>query len=227
MGPEQERDAANFALAETARDTVDRICIDVLDASFSVLQNKLEADAEEIELYELSQFPADRTAELFVSPDRTLAPMYEDQPQETLTIMLERLAGLFDDSDHPDLGDRVRLLFPVPRDYHYPDLLDDEDKPTEMYIEVMPNSLKGISHARYIIERDITDPKGRYNLYEYHSAADGGEQEIHNAVSSQVIQETFAEPIPMSVERASRLLRSIGNFSVVIQKYASPHDPLI
>jgi len=219
-GPDQERAAINLSIAEVTRDSVDRLCSEMIDKTFTLLQSKLAEDADELEVYWAAGHPEGWTVGLYVAPDMVDAPMTDDAPQETLTMLLERKA-LADEPDDEASGDKIRVYVPVPRDYSYPDALEEDDQPTEIYIEFIPKEDKHDINVRYIIQRDETDPKQRYNIYQYESEADGGEQVIHDAMSDQVLRESFINRIPGDIELASQLIRRLANFDIIVQKFVA------
>ena len=85
---EQGQDEANLLLAEAARDAIHLQCEQIIMTSFSRIRSKLADDAEQIGMYEASDMPEGKTVPIYVSPDMRDAPMDEDGPQETLTILL-------------------------------------------------------------------------------------------------------------------------------------------
>lgn len=220
--PEQEREAINSAIAEATRETVDKLCREMIQASYSQLVSKLRSDAEQLELYELSNFPEEKSVQIYIAPNMVYAPFIDDKPQETLTMLLEH-GPYFGDVFGEHLGDKLRIFIPVTDDYVYPDELEEGDLPTEMYLEFIPSEDTNEPHARYVIQPDASDPNGRLGIYLYESEADGGEQVIHDGFSDRFMQESLKNRIPEGVEVVSRLIRRLGNFDVVYQQSVNPH----
>lgn len=215
-GSDQSREAVNAQIAEVARQGVHDFCTMMIASAYDRLREKLRLDAVELDLHELSGFPEDKEVITYVSPDKLYSPMYYGRPQETLTLLLEHNA-LIEETEEEHVGDRLCIYIPVGREYVYPTPLDPADVPEEMYVEFIPGPASMEPPARYIIQHDGSDRDLRFNLYAYESAADGGEQVIYDNFSDRVISEAMQQRVPENVELAARLLRRIGNFSIVNQ----------
>lgn len=221
-GAAQSREAENAALVEAARDSVHRLCEQMIHSSFNQLRDRLAQDAAELEMYAVSGSPQGKSVDIYVSPDRLHAPAPDGDAPETLTLLLEH-GPLVDDDEFEHFGDRLRIYLPVASDYVYPEPLEGADAPEEMYVEFMPGSASTEPHARYVILHDMNDPQFRFNLYAYESATDGNEEIIHDDFSDKVMQDALFSRIPENVEVAGKLLRRLGNFDAVYQKSVSPH----
>lgn len=213
---EQERTKTNIELAEATRDSVDRLCEDIIDGSFAALQTRLVQDAEAIGLYAAAGFPRDVSVPIYVSQDFLDAPFYEDEPTETLTLLFERQKPI-DDSRDEATGDQVRVYLPISRNYVYPQPVGAADRPTEIYMEIIPHFHKHEASTRYIIQPNENDPKQRYAIYEYDSVADGREQVVHDEFSPTGLREALINRIPDDIELASKLIRRLGNFDIIYQ----------
>ncbi len=213
---EQERTRANIELAEATRDSVDRLCEDIIDGSFAALQMRLTQDAEAIGLYAAAGFPRDVSVPTYVNPDFLQPPFYKDETTETLTLLFERQKPIDDSLDNAT-GDQVRVYLPISKHYVYPAPVEANDRPTEIYIEIIPNAKKHEQSTRYIIQPNLSDPKKRYAIYEYNSVADSGEQIVHDEFSATGLREALINRIPEDIELASQLIRRLGNFDIIYQ----------
>lgn len=216
-GPEQDRASINLKMAEATRDSVDSLCMEIIDSTYDLLQSKVRIDAEEIEMYGDIGAPRGVEVPIYVCPDSVHAPMIDDEPVETLTILFERAQP--DEGSDNASGDQIRLYFPVPKNYTYPAALPDDYKPVEVYVEFIPNAAKHEERVFFIIQPNPLDvPRNRYALYAYDSAAVAGEEKIYDALSDEKLHDGLLNRIPEDIELASSLIRRLGNFDIVHQE---------
>lgn len=218
----------NQGLNEVAKDTVNSICEKMLKVTVTEINSRLLADKEQFELWELSGFPEHATFPIYIAPDMTEAPTQGGPLQETLALLLVRDTPLFYDGPLPeDIGTVMKLSIPVSRNYEYPEPLDANifsvEEPTEMYIQISPASDDEVTvPQRYLMRRDLMDPKGRFVVYEYTSDADEGQEEVvFDALSDREIERSMTTLISDQITVAGELLTMLGNYRVVPQHYAN------
>lgn len=218
----------NQGLNEIAKDSVDRICERILETTVNEINARLGQDKEQFDLWELSKFSSEATFPVYIAPDMTEAPTRGGALQETLALLLVKDMPLFYDGELPkDIGTVMKLSIPVYDDYQYPDQLDANiltyEVPTEMYVQINAADLpEGAVPQRYLIRRDPTDPKGRFAVFEYHSDADEGQEEVvFDTLSDREINRSMTTLINDQITTAAELLRMLGNYRVVPQHYAN------
>jgi hypothetical protein len=249
---DKSRDEANLQLTEISRDAVHWMCEGMVDVMFQRFQKHLTDDREELDMYAASDYPKGKSAELFVAPTLLDAPMSGDDYNEALSLKLI-YSPMVEGTEPDREGDVVFVYMPLPRlNYVYPeplqgtansekpmgllhesveldidqdddDLEEYDDKPTELYFEYIPNPSKELPHVRYIMQRDMTDPKYRYRIFRYTIPEDGDEMRVYDAIDME--HEALSERITEDSEDAMKLLRLLANFTEVKQTKTNPHPP--
>ena len=101
---------------------------------------------------------------------------------------------------------------------------DDDDSPTELYFEYVPNPAKGMRNARYVMQRDLADPHQRYGLFRYTVPYDGDEARVYDSFYFNLEKIQNLDRMPENSQAAIQLLDQVGNFNEVPQKLLNPRD---
>jgi hypothetical protein len=198
----------------------------MIGETFKLLNDKLAIDKEAGEIGDVLNnaiadgqiTPDTKPLPLYVIINRTDPPEYEGRSTKSLSMLLRRKKPE-DGSRDGATDSMIKVYLPAPEGYHYPDQIDEDNMPPEMYIEFIPSEGSRDLYARYIIQQDETDfPKFRYSIYTYEINPNTGEHEIYDAMHSEVIHEGVMDRIPADIERAGKLIRRLANFDAVPQR---------
>lgn len=194
------------ALLEQARSSREEF----ISRSFDALQVFAQIDAAAFKETETEIGENDDPMfEPYVLEDVIIAPMKDNVPQRTLSLLWVPDVALGQKGD-----EHMRIYFPVP------DELDHlrESIPDKGYVFVEQKDKNGV------ILRTIVLPEG---LYEYTSAADGGVQEIFDDMSDQMIRRRMSMRVDAGLPFIGQLMEDFANMHVAPQRFITDKNPRV
>jgi hypothetical protein len=222
-GSNTGREELNAALREYLLAKAEEGRNQILTLGAQAVRFFLEQDHQTIADLEAKGFPEDEEVDIFVTDDYIAAPFIDDKPQRSLSIlaspnqysMESGAKSLRESIAEGEEHVRIRLYVPVPMDFHF---MEDTEFPTpdELYVE--REEADG-SILRYAITKS--------DMYEYESAADGGEQVIHDELSEKVFWQRINLRVDSQAPAVMQLLEDITNLDVMPQRSWSPGEPEI